>query len=126
MNIRRYISTLLLLFVCIISLSAEVMTNVRSVVRQDGAVVESTDYYPYGTPFTTAGAVQPYKFYQLYRNVQAASHTYVPHVETYHDEEFKVHGYTSTKIPTNIALEKQIELVTNQAKQNRHGRKNRK
>ena len=28
MNIRRYISTLLLLFGCIISLSAEVMTNV--------------------------------------------------------------------------------------------------
>ena len=27
MNIRRYISTLLLLFGCIISLSAEVMTN---------------------------------------------------------------------------------------------------
>ena len=36
--------------------------NIRSVVRQDGAVVESTDYYPYGTPFTTAGAVQPYKY----------------------------------------------------------------
>ena len=36
--------------------------NVRSVVRHDGAVVESTDYYPYGTPFTTAGAVQPYKY----------------------------------------------------------------
>ena len=36
--------------------------NVRSVVRQDGAVVESTDYYPYGTPFTTAEAVQPYKY----------------------------------------------------------------
>ena len=33
-----------------------------NVVRQDGAVVESTDYYPYGTPFTTAGAVQPYKY----------------------------------------------------------------
>ena len=36
--------------------------NIRSVVRQDGTVVESTDYYPYGTPFTTAGAVQPYKY----------------------------------------------------------------
>ena len=36
--------------------------NVRSVVRQDGAVVESNEYYPYGTPFTTAGAVQPYKY----------------------------------------------------------------
>ncbi len=31
MNIRRYISTLLLLFGCIISLSAEVMTNVPQV-----------------------------------------------------------------------------------------------
>ena len=36
--------------------------NARCVVRQDGAVVESTDYYPYGTSFTTAGAVQPYKY----------------------------------------------------------------
>ena len=36
--------------------------NGRSVVRQDGAVVESTDYYPYGTPFTTANSVQPYKY----------------------------------------------------------------
>ena len=34
--------------------------NVRSVVRHDGAVVERTDYYPYGTPYTTAGTVQPY------------------------------------------------------------------
>ena len=36
--------------------------NIRSIVRQDGAVVESTDYYPYGNPFTTAGAVQPNKY----------------------------------------------------------------
>ena len=36
--------------------------NIRSVVRQDGAVVESTDYYPYGTPFTTTNSVQPYKY----------------------------------------------------------------
>ena len=36
--------------------------NVRIVVRQDWAEVESNDYYPYGTPFTTAGAVQPYKY----------------------------------------------------------------
>ena len=28
--------------------------NVCSVVRQDGVVVESTDYYPYGTPFAQA------------------------------------------------------------------------
>ena len=51
MNIRRYISTLLLLFGCIISLSAAALPDVRSGVRQDGVVVESTDYYPYGTPF---------------------------------------------------------------------------
>ena len=51
MNIRRYISTLLLLFGCIISMSAAAVPDVRSVVRQDGAVEESTDYYPYGIPF---------------------------------------------------------------------------
>ena len=51
MNIRRYITALLLLFGCIISMSAADVPDVRSVVRQDGAVVESTDYYPYGTPF---------------------------------------------------------------------------
>ena len=51
MNILRYIIALLLLFGCIISLSAAAVPDVRSVVRQDGTVVESTDYYPYGTPF---------------------------------------------------------------------------
>ena len=51
MNIRRYITALLLLFGCIISMSAAAVPDVRSVVRQDGTVVESTDYYPYGTPF---------------------------------------------------------------------------
>ena len=43
-------------------MSAVAVPDVRSVVRQDGAVVESTDYYPYGTPFTIAEAVQPYKY----------------------------------------------------------------
>ena len=62
MNIRHYIIALLLLFGCIISMSAAAVSDVRSVVRQDGAVVESTDYYPYGTPFTTANSVQPYKY----------------------------------------------------------------
>ena len=53
MNIRHYIIALLLLFGCIISMSAAAaaVPDVRSVVRQDGTVVESTDYYPYGTPF---------------------------------------------------------------------------
>ena len=51
MNIRHYIIALLLLFGCIISLSAAAVPNVRSVVHQDGTVVENTDYYPYGTPF---------------------------------------------------------------------------
>ena len=54
MNILSYIIALLLLFGCIISLSAAAVPNVRSVVRQDGVVVESTDYYPYGTPFAQA------------------------------------------------------------------------
>ena len=62
MIIRRYITALLLLFGCIILMSAVAAPDVRSVVSQDGAVVESTDYYPYGTPFTTAEAVHPYKY----------------------------------------------------------------
>ena len=62
MDIRRYILSLLLLCSCLVAMSAVTVPDVRSVVRQDGAVVESTDYYPYGTPFTTAGAVQPYKY----------------------------------------------------------------
>ena len=35
--------------------------NVRSVVRQDGAVVESNEYYPYGGLFSATASVQPYK-----------------------------------------------------------------
>ena len=62
MNIRRYILSLLLLCSCLAAMSAVAVPDVRSVVRQDGAVVESTDYYPYGTPFTTANSVQPYKY----------------------------------------------------------------
>ena len=60
MNIRRYITALLLLFGCIISLSAAVVPDVRSVVRQDGAVVESNEYYPYGGIFAATASVQPY------------------------------------------------------------------
>ena len=36
--------------------------NVRIVVRQDDAVVESTDYYPYGGLFSATASVQPYKY----------------------------------------------------------------
>ena len=36
--------------------------NVRSVVREDGAVVESNEYYPYGGLFTATPSVQPYKY----------------------------------------------------------------
>ena len=45
--------------------------NIRNVVRQDGAVVESTYYYPYGMPFTTANSVQPYKY-----GAKELDHTY--------------------------------------------------
>ena len=41
------------------NLSISAQGNIRSIVRQDGVVVESTDYYPYGTPFTTAEADSP-------------------------------------------------------------------
>ena len=36
--------------------------NVRSVVREDGAVVESNEYYPYGGLFTATPSAQPYKY----------------------------------------------------------------
>ena len=36
--------------------------NVRSVVREDGAVVESNEYYPYGGLFSATPSVQPYKY----------------------------------------------------------------
>ena len=36
--------------------------NVRSVVRQDGTLVESNEYYPYGGLFATKSSVQPYKY----------------------------------------------------------------
>ena len=36
--------------------------NVRSVVRHDGAVVESNEYYPYGGLFAVTASVQPYKY----------------------------------------------------------------
>ena len=36
--------------------------NVRIVVRQDGAVVESNEYYPYGGLFAATASVQPYKY----------------------------------------------------------------
>ena len=36
--------------------------NVRCVVRYDGAVVESNEYYPYGGLFSATASVQPYKY----------------------------------------------------------------
>ncbi len=42
--------------------TSHVLGNVRSVVREDGAVVESNEYYPYGGLFTASPSVQPYKY----------------------------------------------------------------
>ena len=36
--------------------------NVRNVVREDGVVVESNEYYPYGGLFSAIPSVQPYKY----------------------------------------------------------------
>ena len=36
--------------------------NVRCVVRQDGTLVESNEYYPYGGLFSATASVQPYKY----------------------------------------------------------------
>ena len=42
--------------------SSHVLGNVRNVVREDGAVVESNEYYPYGGLFSATPSVQPYKY----------------------------------------------------------------
>ena len=42
--------------------TSPVLGNVRSVVREDGAVVESNEYYPYGGLFSATPSVQPYKY----------------------------------------------------------------
>ena len=36
--------------------------NVGIVVRQDGAVAESNEYYPYGGLFAATTSMQPYKY----------------------------------------------------------------
>ena len=36
--------------------------NVRCVVRHDGTLVESNEYYPYGGLFSATASVQPYKY----------------------------------------------------------------
>ena len=43
-------------------LSIQSQGNVRCVVRYDGAVVESNEYYPYGGIFAVTASVQPYKY----------------------------------------------------------------
>ena len=42
--------------------TSPVLGNVRSVVREDGVVVESNEYYPYGGLFSATPSVQPYKY----------------------------------------------------------------
>ena len=36
--------------------------NVRCVVRHDGTLVESNEYYPYGGLFSATASTQPYKY----------------------------------------------------------------
>ncbi len=62
---RRLSILLILLAATVISAlahSSPVLGNVRSVVREDGAVVESNEYYPYGGLFSSTPSVQPYKY----------------------------------------------------------------
>ena len=42
--------------------TSPVLGNGRSVVREDGVVVESNEYYPYGGLFSATPSVQPYKY----------------------------------------------------------------
>ena len=42
--------------------TSPVLGNGRSVVREDGVVVESNEYYPYGGLFSATPSAQPYKY----------------------------------------------------------------
>ena len=44
------------------NLTIQSQGNVRCVVRHDGTLVESNEYYPYGGLFSATASVQPYKY----------------------------------------------------------------
>ena len=57
-------------------------------------------------------------FYEVYRNVVKASHTYKPEVRVIWDEELHMNIFEITKVPTNLILENQIKTVVKQAENN--------
>ena len=63
-------------------------------------------------------------FYEVYRNVVKASHTYKPEVRVIWDEELHMNIFEITKVPTNLILENQIKTVVKQAENNYEEKKN--
>ncbi|GEM_PF-2467454 len=63
-------------------------------------------------------------FYEIYRNVEKASHTYRSEGRLTWDEELQMNVFEITKVPTNICLESQIKKVVKQAEINYGKRKN--
>ena len=65
-TMKRRLSILFLLMaatvITALAHTSHVLGNVRNVVREDDAVVESNEYYPYGGLFSATPSVQPYKY----------------------------------------------------------------
>ncbi|MCL1938189.1 MAG: hypothetical protein FWF52_07325 [Candidatus Azobacteroides sp.] len=57
-------------------------------------------------------------FYEITRNVEKASHTYKSEGRMVWDEEIQMNVFETTKVPTNISLENQINKVVKQAENN--------
>jgi len=57
-------------------------------------------------------------FYEIYRDVNKASHTYKSEGSMYWDNGLQMNVFEVTKVPTNIPLENQIKTVVKQAENN--------
>ena len=62
--------------------------------------------------------------YEKTRDIAKASHTYKSEGSMVWDEEFQMNVFETTKVPTNIPLEKRIKSVVKQAEKNDDKRKN--
>ncbi len=62
-------------------------------------------------------------FYEIYRDVNKASHTYKSEGSMYWDNGLQMNVFEVTKVPTNLPLENQIKTVVKQAENNYDARK---
>ena len=61
-------------------------------------------------------------FYEIFRDTEQSSHTYTKDGKIVWDEELKVYGVETIRIPANPVLENRIKIVTNIARQNYENR----